>query len=119
MEHSRKRKLTDRGRKQPSGVLGVLGARRSHKGAQENFWRMVAEFAVRMAVMDRGFYTYAKTHQTVSSTQRQLLYVRDLNTLETVAARPLAGCVTSGGSPCFSKPHSRPWGSDSGGLTGW
>lgn len=40
-----------------SGFLGTLGARRSHKGAQENFLRMLAVFSVLMVVMVLWVYT--------------------------------------------------------------
>lgn len=50
-EHSRKCNLTCSDRKQLSGCLGTLGARRSHKGAQENFWRMMDMFTALMGMM--------------------------------------------------------------------
>ena len=37
----------------------------THKGAQENFWRMVAVFAGRVVVMVGGVDIYATAHQIV------------------------------------------------------
>lgn len=102
IEHSRKCKLTCSDRKQLSGCLGILGARRAHKRAQENL-----EDGGYVHCLD-GNDGFMGAYLRPNSSNRAVivcpLYLHKLK--NQIPALPLTGCSNVGGSPHSSKPHS-------------
>lgn len=114
IEHSRKCRLTCSDKKHLSGCCGTLGTRKSHKGAQENFWRTVDMFTALIAMMVFWAYIDAQAPQIL----QLLLCPLDLHKLKSqIPVVSLTCCVNLGGSPHSSKPH-REQGNYTGSLTG-